>query len=1319
MKAKLFLVFLAVFLVTKVAARTYVFPEKIKFKLLSQNEGFLLINNKLYSTRDFGKTWNDISPVKGASVGDASFVDTKHIWAILIGRNKRGLLSFKLAKTLDGGLTWSIKPLQLFQTGEIDSIISDIFLNIKDEMTGYIVTRRATSINFSIGCLFKTSDGGDTWERLPIPIAEPVNFISEDVGWIVGGPGENLLYKTQNGGKTWEKIDIPLSKKIVNYKYKAVKFENTQLGIISVAVNYGDSAYLEFYKTNDGGKSWKFIRRISIESEFQPVSFYMFNSNKWVVIDTTKMTLFKFNGNFATYRKMESSFISEKVPSILHMEFVDENTGWAVFQKGPVSWLGATTDGGLSWQIIKKEKKIFETRQKENILSSISPLAANFQGQGFDTCQLPSPSVMQTWWNNSPYYFVNLYIGGVCRACSQPYLTKNNLLTLRNQGWKGFVPTWVGPQAPCSNFSYRISYDPITAYQQGRDEASNAIITAQNLGFSFGEPIYYDLEAYDTTNTTCRNAVKSFMQGWADELREDGYIPGVYGSSCASAMTDFTSIADVIWLAHWIYSYYNSSATVWDVACVSNSLWSNHQRIRQYTGGHNETYGGIVLNIDCDVADGKLATVKSSTAEQLTVYDFWRKDDPIYADPSSSCSNQNFDAQYKVRNDGSQSITIERLALAIHDSNNNHLWDLCIQNTCNPRYYDNVSLEPGETHWFERSFCYFQEGGNFKVVAKAKIDGVWYHLSSMDFEVKEQTLPDLIVENIWTDPAEFYPGDTVKLYARIKNIGDGDAVGTFRVQRYFDGDPISHYDKDGLAAGATITTYFTYTWPSDYNQHTIKVIVDLYDDITESNEDNNERSESFSASSPTLSSIDVTGPTSVNENSGAQYTCTAYWSDGSTSNVTSSATWSENSPYASIGSSGYLTTIEVSSDKSCRVTASYSGKTDYLDITIKNITYPLSYITISGPTEVNEDSGAQYTCTAHYTDGSSSDVTNSANWSEDSPYADISSTGYLTTSSVSSDQSCQITATYSGKSDNHNITIKNVNHPPELSSGDVSPDSGDTSTTFTYTVKYYDQDGDSPSAKYVYIDGSPHTMSRISGSASNGTYRYRTTLSAGSHNYYFYFTDGNGGSDRLPSSGTHSGPTVCPIPGTPANPNPSDGATNVSIDTDLDWSDCANTDSYDVYFGECPNPEYRDTVSGSSYNLPTLDYDTHYCWKIVAKNNCGNSTPGPVWDFTTGTCTYSIYPTSKHFGPSGGTGTINVTTQAGCAWTAVSHADWITITGGSPGTGSGIVYYSVSENSSKSSRTGTITIANETFTVTQSGTPTHKPMPWLHLLLEE
>ena len=82
-------------------------------------------------------------------------------------------------------------------------------------------------------------------------------------------------------------------------------------------------------------------------------------------------------------------------------------------------------------------------------------------------------------------------------------------------------------------------------------------------------------------------------------------------------------------------------------------------------------------------------------------------------------------------------------------------------------------------------------------------------------------------------------------------------------------------------------------------------------------------------------------------------------------------------------------------------------------------------------------------------------------------------------------------------------------------------------------------------------------------------------------------------------------------------------------------------------------------------------------------------------------CTYSIYPTSKSFASSGGSSTVSVTTQGGCNWTAASHASWISITSGSSGNGNGTVYYSVSANTSTSSRTGAITIAGKTFTVNQ------------------
>ncbi|MBW2167921.1 MAG: hypothetical protein JRG69_01465 [Deltaproteobacteria bacterium] len=142
--------------------------------------------------------------------------------------------------------------------------------------------------------------------------------------------------------------------------------------------------------------------------------------------------------------------------------------------------------------------------------------------------------------------------------------------------------------------------------------------------------------------------------------------------------------------------------------------------------------------------------------------------------------------------------------------------------------------------------------------------------------------------------------------------------------------------------------------------------------------------------------------------------------------------------------------------------------------------------------------------------------------------------GVLMLSSLSYDQEETIKITVAdtvdltkeGQSGDIVFTVEDANHAPELNSGDVDPDSGAPSTTFTYTVNYYDHDGDSPSTRNVYIGGSPHTMTRISGSESNGTYQYQTTLSAGSYNYYFYFTDGNGGSDRLPSSGTRPGPSV-------------------------------------------------------------------------------------------------------------------------------------------------------------------------------------------------
>jgi glucose/arabinose dehydrogenase len=70
---------------------------------------------------------------------------------------------------------------------------------------------------------------------------------------------------------------------------------------------------------------------------------------------------------------------------------------------------------------------------------------------------------------------------------------------------------------------------------------------------------------------------------------------------------------------------------------------------------------------------------------------------------------------------------------------------------------------------------------------------------------------------------------------------------------------------------------------------------------------------------------------------------------------------------------------------------------------------------------------------------------------------------------------------------------------------------------------------------------------------------------------------------------------------------------------------------------------------------------------------------------------------------TGGTGSVTVTTAAGCNWTATSGETWITVTDGASGSGPGAVTYSVAPYSGRQgTRNGRVTIAGQVFTVKQS-----------------
>ncbi len=82
-------------------------------------------------------------------------------------------------------------------------------------------------------------------------------------------------------------------------------------------------------------------------------------------------------------------------------------------------------------------------------------------------------------------------------------------------------------------------------------------------------------------------------------------------------------------------------------------------------------------------------------------------------------------------------------------------------------------------------------------------------------------------------------------------------------------------------------------------------------------------------------------------------------------------------------------------------------------------------------------------------------------------------------------------------------------------------------------------------------------------------------------------------------------------------------------------------------------------------------------------------------------CSYVLSRASEYFTVNGGSDSLTVTTQTGCAWSVTNPASWVTITAGSSGSGNGTVSYTVAVNNSASPRFVNLTIGGQTFTINQ------------------
>ncbi|MFE3515224.1 glycoside hydrolase domain-containing protein [Streptomyces sp. NPDC059166] len=243
-------------------------------------------------------------------------------------------------------------------------------------------------------------------------------------------------------------------------------------------------------------------------------------------------------------------------------------------------------------------------RQADPALAAAAgPQPGSYLGKGFDACAAPSQAAMDAWQASSPYSAVGVYISGSFRGCAQPNLTAGWVTRQTGNGWHLF-PIDVGRQAPCTNYSLKMSTDPATARSQGVTAAAGAVSAASGLGIPAGSAVYSDIEAY-TSTAACKASVLSYLSGWTERLHSSGYLSGFYSSAASGIKDAAAEYANSAYtrVDHLFYAWWNGAADTATGSYVPSSYWSGHQRIHQYAGEVTESYGGYSINIDRDYLD--------------------------------------------------------------------------------------------------------------------------------------------------------------------------------------------------------------------------------------------------------------------------------------------------------------------------------------------------------------------------------------------------------------------------------------------------------------------------------------------------------------------------------------------------------------------------------------------------------------------------------------------------------------------------------------------------------------------------------------------
>lgn len=238
----------------------------------SENLGFITCyDGSILKSTDGGKSWRQVQNNTTLPVYGISFMNAQVGFAVggqsYCGGTGCKVPGYLMLKTTDGGETWDSVPLP-YKPADLRTIK---------------FYSPAFGIAIGIAANLFTRDGGETWTDFTseeMKICNHLSLISENAAYI--SVLQNQLYKTINGGGSWQKISDQKPNSI-----QSIMFLNEQVGFISY--------YNALLKTTDGGLTWNKLdnapvqaRAIYFSSETNGIVFgyRTYASSKWDVWDS-------------------------------------------------------------------------------------------------------------------------------------------------------------------------------------------------------------------------------------------------------------------------------------------------------------------------------------------------------------------------------------------------------------------------------------------------------------------------------------------------------------------------------------------------------------------------------------------------------------------------------------------------------------------------------------------------------------------------------------------------------------------------------------------------------------------------------------------------------------------------------------------------------------------------------------------------------------------------------------------------------------------------------------------------------------------------